>query len=482
MDVIKKGISALFLLFLLTTGGNCFAQNSPGAPGDQQVRIYFDKPITLDSLTRYVHNHSKLRFSFNSSKVKGNKVIFLKKGNYTIGSLLQQIRRNTSLYYSKYNGYVIFQDNPPKQKTVPPAVPPKTTPKPPVKKGTVAAPRKPVSNPARKKIAGQPGERSVPQPVIVKDTTDKNDTTPESVVPVKAGRPAVKDTTDEKVITIAIIPAKEDRPVVIRLGDSSKVNTQTKKQTKGSSPVAVTPPVSKKKERITIARARNSNYGRGQEGSWQWQFGPQWKATIPLYGTQYYFTGTNTRNETFNLLIPGIWVSAMANDKHEIMLLVKPAEWYFYNKDPFRIDSGFVIRNFDSIPVRNYTRLIKTGSWYGSLQYNYHINEKWVVGAGIGFHLRSGALACQQSYKRFADSLVTGSLYNINNSKDSIKYLASSFISGKIELAYRLRSFDAGATLLMPLTNAFTGKSLNKSRPLNAQLFIRWRINRRNEE
>ncbi|OQP56875.1 hypothetical protein A3860_09840 [Niastella vici] len=480
MDVIKKSISALFLLFILTAGGNCFAQSKPNAPGNQRVQFYFDKPITLDSLTKFVHSHSKIRFSFNSSKVKGTKIINLKKGTYTIGSLLQQIHQHTSLYYSIYNGYVIFQDNPPKQKTVSPAVPSKTKPTPPVKKEMVAAHRKPVS----KTITREPAENTLPQPVIVIDSTLKKDTTTVPVKPVKAGRPVVKDTTDEKVITIAIIPSSADRPLVIRLGDTSVVKNQSTTPKKKPAPVYATPPAAaaKKHERTRIARARSSNYGNGPQGNWQWQFGPQWKATIPLYGTQYYFTGTNTLSQPYNLLIPGIWVSAMAHDKHEIMLLVKPAEWYFYNKDPFRKDSGFVIRNFDSIPVKSNTRLIKTGGWYGSLQYNYHINEKWIVGAGIGFHLRSGGLAYQQSYKRFSDTLVTDSLYNINNSKDSIKYLSSSFISGKIELAYRFGALDAGVALLMPLTNPFTDKSLNKSRPLNAQLFIRWRINRRDEE
>src|SRR5690349_19720270 len=128
MDVIKKSLSALFLLIFLTAYESSFAQNRSAAPANQQVQFYFDKPITLDSLTKYVHSRSKLRFSFNSSKVKGSKLIDLKKGVYSIEQLLQQIRKNTSLYYSMYNGYVIFQDNPPKQKSsTPPVAKPNNT-------------------------------------------------------------------------------------------------------------------------------------------------------------------------------------------------------------------------------------------------------------------------------------------------------------------------------------------------------------------
>lgn len=481
MDVIKKSISVLFLLFLLGVRGKCFAQSKPNASVNQRVQFYFNNPITLDSLTRYVHGHSKIRFSFNSSKVKGNKIIYLKKSTYSIESLLQQIQKNTSLYFSSHNGYVIFQDNPPRQKTVPNQVPTQTRSKPPAKKKTVAAHRQPVS----KTITYKPAEKKTPQPVVVKDTAITKDTTLIGMKPVIVGRGAVKDSTDKTVITLAIIPAKEDRPVVITLGDTSAAKNQSTKPDTEPAPVAVTPApaAAKKQERITIARARNSNYGNGPERKWEWQFGPQWKATIPLYGTQHYFTGTNTRNEPYNLLIPGIWVSAMANDKHEIMLLVKPAEWYFYNKKNARIDTGVLYRNIDTILIVTNTRLVKTGGWYGSLQYNYHINDNWIAGAGIGYHLMgNNGLVYKQYYQRFVGTFVSDTLYAVKNGKDSITYLTSSFVSAKIELAYHLPALDIGATLLMPLTNAIADKKMNNSRPLNVQLFIRWRIKRRKEE
>src|SRR5688572_25318672 len=107
MDVTRRILSALLALFLLAVFENTFAQSKPNAAENQKAPFYFDKPITLDSLTRYVHSRSRLRFSFNSTKVKGSRLINLEKGAYTIDQLLQQIRKNTSLYYSVRNGYVI---------------------------------------------------------------------------------------------------------------------------------------------------------------------------------------------------------------------------------------------------------------------------------------------------------------------------------------------------------------------------------------
>jgi hypothetical protein len=450
MDVINKRGSTLFMFFVLTVCGKCFAQSKPSAFGNHRPRFYFDKPITLDSLTRYVHSHSRIRFSFNSSKVKGNKVIYLKKGVYTTEYLLQQIRKNTSLYYSMYNGYVIFQDNPPKQRTTP-----KNNTKPPVQRQAIAAHRKPVSKRNNKPDTQQPATEIKPQAAAIV-------------------LPAETDTT--------AIPASPDTGKQwVTVADTAVVNKHLTIQSQA--PLTVLTPGGTTKDEHTdfVTQPGNSSYN-GKKTDLRWQFGLQWKAALPLYGSQYYFTGTNTRSEPYNLLIPGIWLSVLSNVKHEVMLMVKPAEWYFYNKKAFHSDSGFLYRNHDTIPVTTSTRLIKTSGLYGSLQYNYHINEKWIVGAGIGYHLRGRSLLNQQIYRLFSGIQALDTLYSLKNDTTTNRYLASSFVSGKVEIAYRVGALDMGATLLLPLTAPFTEKSRNKSRPLNLQIFLRWRIKRNNEE
>jgi hypothetical protein len=125
------GMALLVLVVLL----------SPRASA-QSRSVSLSGSISLDSLTRYVHRHTGIRFSFNSSKVKGNKQIGFPAGKYSLEKLLVHIKQKTSLYYSMYRGYVIFQDNPPVKKD-PPTNPPK---KPALKNGTrqpaIAAPKK----------------------------------------------------------------------------------------------------------------------------------------------------------------------------------------------------------------------------------------------------------------------------------------------------------------------------------------------------
>lgn len=498
MDVIRRSLSALLAIILVTAVENTFAQNKPNAPRKQHAPaatggapFYFDKPITLDSLTRYVHSRSRLRFSFNSTKVKGSQLIDLKKGAYTIDQLLQQIRKNTSLYYAVRNGYVIFQDNPPKLK---PAA--KTAPAKPPKKKVIASNSKPVKLPA-KDIQPEPTVKT-PLTDTTKSITDsthkpdsvkvllpltlhqKNDVNEEDDDDAK-NRGRLHISFGSKPIDTTIIDTNKLNSLKL---NSTKLNTTNPDTLQKNGLVLAAKPAKirvdkEKKERIKRRSIPVRIYD-DVATPWTWQYGLQWKATIPLNGSKKYFTGTNTRSEPYNLLIPGIWLSTTVNYRHELMLLVKPAEWYFYDKNVYRRDTTRSIDNSDSAPKiiirRKTATILKTGGWYGSLQYNYHINESWMVGAGIGYHLRTGALTNQQTFKNLTDSLVANSLISLEKGAETDKYLASSFITGKFEVAYHVNALDLGATVLMPLTNPFADQSLNKSRPLNVQLFVRWRL------
>lgn len=500
MDVINKRLSALFVIILLSACGKSFAQNRSGAPASQRVQFHFDKPITLDSLTRYVHRISRIRFSFNSTKVKGTKMIDLKKGTYSIGQLLQQIRQNTSLYYSMYNGYVIFQDNPPRQKKTTPPVTKTNNTKPPVRKAAIASHKKPISKPnTEKNTPPLPGK--APQADIAKITADSSITADSTLVFTPGDslnrlalppKPHVQqdsqpdDTETRNRLTL------KGRPH-IQLGlvpvDTTTIDTLQKKDNPVTPKTTVPPAASKKKSRTAPASAGNRVYYDSEGTDWSWQYGLHWKGALPLYETKNHFTGIDTRSQLYNPLIPGAWVSLTANGRHELMILIKPAEWYYYNKKDFRTDTGYALQlrpdsvvRYDTIHSVKGDRLLKTGSWYGSLQYNFHFSEKFMIGAGIGYHLNAEGLVYRQTKQLTSDSLVADTLYNMKNDTARSRYLASSFVTGKLEMAYRFKAWDVGATLLMPLTNPFKDKSLNKSRPLNVQLFVRWRIKRNEEE
>ncbi|HEX6430311.1 MAG TPA: STN domain-containing protein [Niastella sp.] len=447
----------LFVFVALGVSGNCFAQKKPATPGNQRTQFYFEKPITLDSLTKYVHSRSKIRFSFNSSKVKGDKVIDLKKGTYTIELLLQEIRKNTSLYYSMYNGYVVFQDNPPKQKIKQQAVVKKKSIKPPARRVQVFSRRKPItpSNNKKNTIQLKPGRG-------VESTPNTN--TPPDTTNITPGQPD----------PVASIPAVVTDSVVVPV-DTTLANNIKQPKSSDTLNASIAPTIEKKtvsKIRYRLRKKRDEFGNDKTRRPLNLQYGLQWKATVPLYGTQHYFTGANNRSQPYNLLIPGIWLSKRFNDKHELLLMVKPAEWYFYNNKEFRRDT--------TTRVIKSSRMLKTADLYAGLQYNFHINENWMVGGGIGYHRRGRALIFQE-IKQIRDSVrLPDTLYSVSNDTLTSKNLANGFITGKIEVAYKFRAVDLGVTLLAPITTPFkkqSGKqSNNQSRPINLQIFVRWRI------
>jgi hypothetical protein len=109
-----------------------------------------------------------------------------------------------------------------------------------------------------------------------------------------------------------------------------------------------------------------------------------------------------------------------------------------------------------------------------------------MVGAGIGLQWRSSALISQQT-TRLIDTghsaSIPDTLFSLaNNDSLASRFLKPAIITARFEIAYSFGAIDLGATLIMPVTSPFTGNSRNKSRPLNAQVFVRWRINGRREE
>ncbi|MFL5748897.1 MAG: STN domain-containing protein, partial [Niastella sp.] len=292
MDLINKCISGWFILLVCAMPGDCLAQQKVAAPGNQWPPFYFDKPITLDSLTRFVHSHSAIRFSFNSSKVKGDKVINLKKGTYTIGLLLQEIRKNTSLYYRMYNGYVIFQDNPPKQRT---------------RRRPVAKKKKPVHTPVRRT---QPTDTTH----IIKHTNPDSLNrvvaidTPAAIDPVIAHH-GVKDTTANNLLLTTMAGGTPGNNY-IDVVDTIKGQTPKGKATPAPVParnsnrpwVKDTMQTKTKMIRTDVSRKDGRIVARAFRAPWHWQFGLHWKVAIPVNGGGNYFTGPNNRSQPYNPL------------------------------------------------------------------------------------------------------------------------------------------------------------------------------------
>ena len=73
-------------------------------------RVTFTTAITLDSLTHYMNLHSDVRFTFNSHRVNGKRIIPFIGVPYDLNGLLRQIKKTTGLEYVFFGRYIIFRD------------------------------------------------------------------------------------------------------------------------------------------------------------------------------------------------------------------------------------------------------------------------------------------------------------------------------------------------------------------------------------
>lgn len=111
-DVNKQLNRLLLLIVALAATHTQMVAQAGALPIGMDKRLIINGTLSLDSLTRLVHRQTHVRFSFNSVRVKGSKQVPFVKGRYTVAEVLRYVQQNTSLYWSYYNGYIIFQDNP----------------------------------------------------------------------------------------------------------------------------------------------------------------------------------------------------------------------------------------------------------------------------------------------------------------------------------------------------------------------------------
>lgn len=202
--------------------------------------------------------------------------------------------------------------------------------------------------------------------------------------------------------------------------------------------------------------------------------GVQWNLPIPVQGTEYYFSGYKGNNEPYLILIPGIWLNYDAG-KSEIMVQITPCSPTFTGKKALIS----IVAVHDSLPYDSLqteyistTYLYKTFGLGIRLQYNFEISHSFVIGAGINYTFLFKAL---EKTTLSIGQTETDSLFGTKKASNNWNYIQSGFLSGNIEAAWRIKKIDLGINFSFPLTNISSNNNLH-IKPINAQVFIRWRI------
>lgn len=410
------------------------AQKTMQQPSAYRGYFHLDGRLTLDSLTRYVHRLSGMRFSFNSSKVKGSKEIHFPKGDYSFTQLLEQIRKTTSLYYSFYQGYVIFQDNPPRKGTTPVAA---TT-----QKRTPPAPA-PRPKPVPVSPVSQAGSAKQPQS-LAQQTVEPRDT-------AAVSKPQVTHPNDpmNAVDTVAA-----QTPALMQSMPPAKDSAIIKDTT---FPKQVQSPAGDNK---------NNNLLLGVH------LGLQWNVHLPVQGIAYYLTGMDGQPAPWQALLPGFWLSYAIRDKGEWMLQISPFATYQAGQKILASERTSLPPP-DSFTVKRETLLIKSRGIAMGIQYNHRLDEHWFVGGGVQLQWQQKALIRKTEVRVSDGAIRADTLGGISRSSADWSNLAASFLTAKLELGYRAGKMETGILFQLPINSMISENSL---RPLNGMVFLRWRI------
>ena len=444
--------------FVFINDHYCIAQASQNKTSIQKTIFSLEGKISLDSLTKYVHNRSGIRFSFNSVKVKSSTEIGFPRGQYSFQALLNQVRKTTSLYYTLYKGYVIFEDKPSKRKQTSISGANKSFVKkkvPPIKKRVTEKPI--LSNSVRnKKRTDNSGK------VIMKDTAQRLPATTLMHIEINADQESV-------IYLKKDLFTRNNAPI-----DSIALAPASKKDSLNNAEKAIIPGRQKDIPSLhtsqLVRSANKTNTGIHPHI----HFGPEWYITLPLQGTHHYFTGTNGKPEPYNLLIPALWINNVFKGNHEIMIQLAPARQYFAGNNTLVSVTG-PGSSADTTLVKRNTDLIKTGGMEAGLQYSYYLTPNLCVGAGISYYWQRKVLINRQTSRLSDGRVLSDSLYSVRKTSADGLYFNSSIWLGKMEMRYMFKKLHAGITVFIPITS-LTALPRKNIRPVNGQLFLRWVI------
>lgn len=206
-------------------------------------------------------------------------------------------------------------------------------------------------------------------------------------------------------------------------------------------------------------------------------YGLQWNVGIPVYGFKNYFTGTSGSSQPYVVVIPDVWIAKQMGGKQEVLFTLHLSSLYNTGEKQLTSSKGH-LSIVDSTTVTKSLALLKTSGFAASLQYNYHLNRKWSVGAGVNYNMLNRALIKEKTTGVYTGTVISEATVVAERNGSNWIYLNSSFFTAKGEISYYLGKIKLGAAVFIPLSDLSSVPG-NKIRPVNGQLFLRWNLKKK---
>lgn len=431
--------------------------------------------ITLDSLTHYVHKLSGIRFSFNSSKVKGAKAIHFPASRYKLDDLLAQVKRTTSLYYSFFNGYVVFQDNPPPLKPGVTHVAPQrrvVQAKPLVKKGA-SAKQLLVNN--KTTVSQKEVDSTISGSLVsiiktsaeeIKNVAPTMQLADSTALPLLQNPQDLSDTIEHYRFSLVLKNDSERHSFSLGLIDT----TEKQKSPKND----------KTKSRASLrhfggSTTYSSNNNQNRRGL-DLDYGLQWKLPVPVQGTKYFFTGADGKSQPYVFLVPGVFIGKTINDIHKIRLELQALQ-HFYSTEQSLSETFEQVSPSDTATIHSRINVVKTYGYTIGLHYQRLYNDKWFIGCGVSYHVQSKALLHYQKNVVATGISLQDSLAALKRGDANWSRINNAFISIDPEIGLQFRKTQIGLQSSLPvITSVYKNMNIY---PIAIRLFFRWQWNER---
>lgn len=184
--------------------------------------------------------------------------------------------------------------------------------------------------------------------------------------------------------------------------------------------------------------------------------GLQWKTQLPFSSAQNYFTGPDGSSQPYRILLPGIWLS-VTEGRNTLTADINPFASTVYKPRPFRTG-----------PPTRIKQLSKTFGITAAVHYDYNLQDRWWLGAGVQAYWFNKGLA-------FIRIDSAGTLNVAPLTSNDLANLSTFQLRADAELLYKSIRWQAGiraGVYFTPLEKSYN----TLKNPLEFELFFRRRL------
>ncbi|HWB25051.1 MAG TPA: hypothetical protein VG738_06205 [Chitinophagaceae bacterium] len=214
--------------------------------------------------------------------------------------------------------------------------------------------------------------------------------------------------------------------------------------------------------------AGGTDDNKEDEPNIKWQAGLGWQAQLPLNSARHYFAGPNAASQPYRLLLPGVWVSAMA-DKNLFEIELNPFAATVYKP---RLFSSYLTINSSNRPqtTARYVNKLFGVSLLG--EYSYNMQGNWWAGAGIQAKVLTTGVETTEVYVN--DTQLTSATFDkISDSSWSNIVTFQAMLNAQV--FYMAKHWNAGVRAGVYFTPMAKNYGHGKN-PLEVDFFFRLRL------